>query len=84
MCATAIITGQGMTFACMLCDTILYNGGWMMMSMGQPMWVEDIQNTDRQLFKIVDILGRDAKGKNNEPLFYIYDDGTVEKRIVIE
>ena len=36
VCATAIITGQGMTFACMLCDTILYNGGWMMMSMGPP------------------------------------------------
>ena len=35
VCATAIITGQGMTFACMLCDTILYNGGWMMMSIGQ-------------------------------------------------
>ena len=84
VCATAIITGQGMTFTCILCDTILYNGGWMMMSIGQPIGIEDIQNTDRQLFKIVDILGRDAKGKKNQPLFYIYDDGTVEKRIVIE
>jgi hypothetical protein len=35
VCATAIITGQGMTFTCIMCDTILYNGGWMMMSMGQ-------------------------------------------------
>ena len=35
VCATAIITGQGMTYTCILCDTILYNGGWMMMSMGQ-------------------------------------------------
>ena len=84
VCATAIITGQGMTFTCILCDTILYNGGWMMMSIGQPMGIEDIQNTDRQLFKIVDILGRDAKGKKNEQLFYIFDDGTVEKRIIIE
>jgi len=25
-----------------------------------------------------------TKGTKNEPLFYIYDDGTVEKRIVIE
>ena len=25
-----------------------------------------------------------TNGKSNEPLFYIYDDGTVEKRIVIE
>ena len=84
VCATATITGQGMTSTCILCDTILYNGGRILMSIGQPMWIEDIQTTDRKLLKIVDILGRDAKGKKNEPLFYIYDDGTVEKRITIE
>ena len=55
-----------------------------MMSIGQPIGIEDIQNTDRQLFKIVDILGRDAKGKKNQPLFYIYDDGKVEKKIILE
>ena len=26
----------------------------------------------------------EAKATKNQPLFYIYDDGTVEKRIVIE
>ena len=31
-----------------------------------------------------DLLGRETKGTKNEILFYIYDDGTVEKRIVIE
>ena len=40
--------------------------------------------TNKKLLKITDILGRDAKGKKNEPLFYIYDDGTVEKKINIE
>jgi thiol-disulfide isomerase/thioredoxin len=39
---------------------------------------------DRKLISIVDILGRETKGTKNEPLFYIYDDGTVEKRITIE
>jgi len=29
-------------------------------------------------------LGRETKGKKNEPLFYIYDDGTVDKQIIIE
>ena len=44
-----------------------------------------IPNTSQgKLLKIVDILGRETKGKTNEPLFYIYDNGTVEKRIVIE
>jgi hypothetical protein len=41
-------------------------------------------NANRKLEKTVDILGRDIKPQTNTPLFYIYDDGTVEKRIVIE
>ena len=41
-------------------------------------------STNKKLLKITDILGREAKGTKNEVLFYIYDDGTVEKRIVIE
>ena len=40
-------------------------------------------NTDKKLLKIVDVLGREAKFKRNTTLFYIFDDGTVEKRIVI-
>jgi len=31
----------------------------------------------------INISGRETKGIN-QPLFYIYDDGTVEKRIIIE
>ena len=42
------------------------------------------QNTNKILLKVTDILGRETKGTKKEPLFYIYDDGTVEKRIVIE
>ena len=38
----------------------------------------------RNLFIVTDILGRKTKGTKNEVLFYIYDDGIVEKRIVIE
>jgi len=197
VCATATITGQGMTFTCILCDTILYNGGWMLMlngqtppnecdsvivsfnqidttttpnliyidvqvfgygpSVGYPGFIllnsvgdtianenfntalnvytlmanttetrflEVIQNfslpfsgtihlmdswfagnpvtaciypfnininttaineiaKNRNIIKIADLLGRETK-ETNQPLFYIYDDGTVEKRIVIE
>ena len=38
--------------------------------------------TDNQ--KIVDILGRDTHFKKNKVLFYIYQDGTVRRHIVIE
>ena len=40
-------------------------------------------NKKKKLVKITDILGREAKEKN-QLLFYIYDDATVEKRITIE
>jgi len=39
--------------------------------------------TNKEILKVTDLLGRETKG-TNQPLFYIYDDGTVEKRIVIE
>jgi len=41
-------------------------------------------NPNRTLQKTVDILGKETKPKTNTPLIEIYDDGTVEKRIVIE
>jgi len=40
--------------------------------------------TNKKLLKVTDLLGRETKGTKNEVLFYIYNDGTVEKRIVIE
>ena len=43
-----------------------------------------VNSNKGELLKVTDLLGRETKGKTNEPLFYIYDDGTVEKRIVIE
>jgi hypothetical protein len=38
-------------------------------------------STSKKLVKITDVLGRPAKEGNNKLLFYIYDDGTVEKKI---
>ena len=42
------------------------------------------QTTNKELLQTTDILGRETKETKNTLLFYIYDDGTVEKRIVIE
>ena len=41
-------------------------------------------NQIKKLLKVTDLLGRETKGTKNEVLFYIYNDGTVEKRIIIE
>ena len=42
------------------------------------------QNDNKQLIKIVDLLGRESKDLKSQPLFYLYDDGTVEKKIILE
>ena len=42
------------------------------------------QTTKKELLCKIDLLGRETKDVNNKVLFYIYDDGTVEKKIVIE
>jgi len=41
-------------------------------------------DTNKKLIKVIDLLGRETKGTKNEVLFYIYNDGTVQKRITIE
>ena len=38
---------------------------------------------NKQLLKVTDLFGKETK-HINQPLLYLYDDGTVEKRIVIE
>ncbi len=45
--------------------------------------IEEVNNT-KKLNKITDVLGREINEKHKTPLFYIYDDGTVEKKVVIE
>ena len=50
-----------------------------------PTFIGD-QNINKKICSIVDLLGREIKQKNqkNQLLFFIYDDGTVEKRMLIE
>ena len=48
-----------------------------------PSAVSDL-NINRRLIKVVDLFGREVAEQTHKPLFYIYDDGTVEKRIVLE
>jgi len=41
-------------------------------------------NPNRKLEKVVDILGRDINPEKNKPFIEIYNDGTVEKKMIIE
>ena len=40
--------------------------------------------SNKKIFKIINIYGRQSKKENNKFLFYIYDDGSVDKKIMIE
>ena len=46
--------------------------------------IHDLKNSNKNLIKIVDVLGRETTPKKNTPLFYMYDDASVEKKVVIE
>ena len=48
--------------------------------------ITDINNTSskKKLIKIVDVLGRESSENKYKPLFYIYEDGRVERRIILD
>ena len=46
--------------------------------------VEDNEKSKRKLIKITDFLGKSVNPISNIPLLYIYDDGTVHKKIILE
>ena len=59
------------------------NMAWIYKKTYQNTSVSEIPTT-KQIVRIVDILGRETKEIKNTLLFYIYNDGTVEKKIIIE
>lgn len=63
-------------------DTILatYNTSIEIGTLSLP----EINSENKQLIKIVDLLGREALDTSNTPLIYIYSDGTTKKVIRIE
>ena len=45
--------------------------------------IEELKQ-EKKLIKITDILGRDTRIKKNVLLIYIYDDGSIEKRVILD
>lgn len=51
----------------------------------QPNSINDINAIGNgDLIKVVDVLGREVSEPKNSPLFYIYENGKVEKKLIIE
>ena len=51
---------------------------------GNSTFIAELTTNDNYLVKITDVLGREIEKPSNSPLFYIYNDGTVEKKIILE
>ena len=47
-------------------------------------FVAEIENKGKKFIKIVDVLGRECLPKKNTTLFYIFDNGSVEKKLIIK
>ncbi len=46
--------------------------------------LNNVDKPTRSMFKVTDVLGREVGYSSNQTLFYLFDDGTVEKRIVVD
>ncbi|GEM_PF-1041308 len=71
---TVIVTDAN---GCVISDSTFVNAY-------NPTGIINVKNTSKTLIKVTDVLGKKTPYRKNTPLFYIYNDGTVEKRIVIE
>lgn len=46
--------------------------------------LDELNASEREIVKIVDLMGRESKDQENTVLIYVYSDGTAEKRVRIE
>ena len=66
------------------CETWIWDanlGVWA--KMGSVTSIGEINSFDKKLIKVVDMLGRETSINSNQTLFFIYEDGTIEKRYII-
>ena len=46
--------------------------------------LNNVDKPTRSVLKVTDVLGKEVGYSSNQTLFYLFDDGTVEKRITVE
>ena len=63
-CLTTLLEMNNMMYSCMQCDSLIYGpSGWMMMNMGNPLAITELETNSILDNKMYDMLGRE--------LFYI-------------
>ena len=69
----------------MLAAINLYRSNMVTNNCDGSVGISEQKNSNRKLINIVDVLGRTSTEKQkNTPLFHIFDNGSVEKKIIIE
>ena len=64
VCLTTMLEINNMWYTCMQCDSLIYGpAGWMMMNMGNPLAITELETNSNLDNKMYDMLGRE--------LFYI-------------
>jgi len=71
----------GAYFTC--CVTWIWNGTFWA-KMGSITNIGEINAAKKKLVKVVDVLGRETPVNSNQTLFFIYEDGTIERRYIIK
>ena len=66
----------------MICGTLAYQNS-IYCSIEDPLGVDELQ-ISKKLVRVIDETGRDANPEPNRLLIYVYDDGTKEKKVIIE
>ena len=59
-CLTTMIMVNNMIYTCLQCDSLIYGpAGWMMMNMGNPLAITELEFNPLNSGKIYDLLGRE-------------------------
>ena len=80
---TCITYGMGTTTNCCV-EWIWDANSGLWAKMGSVTSIGETGSFDKKLIKVVDILGRETSINSNQTLFFIYEDGTIEKRYIID
>ena len=75
---------NGIQYSIQVTNSLGYSGYYIHDVFTNPTSIKEIKNTNNTLVRLVDILGKKATHQQKGLLFYIYDDGTVEKKIIID
>ncbi len=65
-------------------NLVVYIDNFVLVETTEPVSVKELNSNNKQLLKIVDILGKESSPSKKGLLFYIYSDGTVEKKLIIK